>query len=152
MICIICKASFQMSDQRVHSAAFAPRRRFRYHSDMRNSRLRNSVRTILIGGLGLIAFASPASADAIDGTWCSPAGERVTIKGEDVLTPGGNRVKGAYTRHSMVFQIPPQEVGAGKKLYMEQLNDTTVKVTTIAEVQVEPGPHEDWKRCQPNVS
>ncbi len=99
-----------------------------------------------------IVCASPTHADAIDGTWCSPAGEQVTINGEDVTTPGGNQVKGQYTRHSMAFQIPPGEAGAGKKLYMEQLHEGAVKVTTIAEVQVEPGPHEDWTRCKAAVS
>lgn len=105
-----------------------------------------------IVSVALCLAASPARADAIDGAWCSPAGERVTINGEEVITPGGKTVKGTYTRHTMSFTIPEGEPGAGNKLYMEQLHEGAVKVTTIKEVQVEPGAHEDWQRCPSELS
>ncbi|MGI9405325.1 MAG: hypothetical protein ACR2O4_03045 [Hyphomicrobiaceae bacterium] len=96
----------------------------------------------------LLLAISPAHADAIDGTWCSPSGDQVTIDGPNVITPGGNRIKGDYTRHTMNFQIPAGEDGAGRKLFMEQLHENALRVTTIAEVQAKPGPHEEWRRCQ----
>lgn len=114
--------------------------------------IRSCLRSLVLSALALVATSSLAHADAIDGTWCSPAGEQVTIDGEDVTTPGGQQIKGAYTRHTMAFEIPAGEPGAGKKLYMVQLHEGAVRVTTIAEVQVEPGPHEDWTRCQPGLS
>ena len=64
-----------------------------------------------------IAGLTPASADAIDGQWCSPAGKNMKIDGPSITTPGGTKMQGDYDRHSFAYVIPPKEPGAGTKVY-----------------------------------
>ena len=37
----------------------------------------------------LIIVVGAAHADGLDGIWCSPDGQRITVDGLDVITPGG---------------------------------------------------------------
>lgn len=99
--------------------------------------------SILIG----FGFLSSAKADQIDGTWCSPAGQTMTIKGANVQTPGGRSLTGRYSRHNFDYEIPQGEPHAGGRVFAEQLNDQEIRVTLIKPVQTEPGAHETWTRC-----
>ena len=98
--------------------------------------------------LALIVIVSPALADKIDGTWCSPAGKTMTIMGRRITTPGGNRLIGNYTRHTFNYDIPADEPGAGGRVWAEQLNEQTIAVTNYAGEEREAGPRELWSRCE----
>ena len=44
-----------------------------------------------------------AHADAIDGEWCLGT-SHFAIEGPNILTPGGNRIQGSYSRHGSVYE------------------------------------------------
>ena len=100
-------------------------------------------------GLALIMAATDsARADAIDGDWCRADGKRMSIRGPDITTPGGNRIQGDYSRHFFSYVIPVGEPGAGG----------TVSITLLSEYLAHArqggadAPVQEWRRCQPGVS
>ena len=103
------------------------------------------VRRLLLAGI-LTMPATAASADAIDGDWCSPSGgQHVRIEGLNVTTSSGHRLTGFNSRHAFSYVIPESDTGAGATFSMQLLNDDEAQVA-VAE---EPG--EVWRRCQFNV-
>jgi hypothetical protein len=101
----------------------------------------------LLVALGsLLALATPARADAIDGDWCFEAAN-LFIQGANVRTPGGNQIIADYDRHGIRYVVPPNEAGAGSNIVMRLLNDdnaTLVKKTSSGDAAPE-----NWKRCKP---
>ena len=67
----------------------------------------------LISAFALMLLAGPALADAIDGNWCHSDGRRFTIRGPEIVTPGGKHMEGNYGRHSFSYTVPAPEPGAG---------------------------------------
>ena len=107
---------------------------------------------LAIGGIAgtlLLAMSGMAKADAIDGDWCRPGGKHMTIKGADIVTPNGTRMKGNYSRHAFSYVIPPADPGAGQTVFMVLLNEETLDLrigTDPADAaQAEP---EVWNRCR----
>lgn len=92
----------------------------------------------------LLGTAVPASADAIDGQWCSPAGKHLRIDGPSITTPGGTKMKGDYDRHSFTYVVPPKEPSAGKKVYMSLVSEEEMDLHLGSPV-AKP---ERWKRCE----
>jgi hypothetical protein len=106
------------------------------------------LRPLLIIAIALLALASPARADAIDGDWCRADGKRMTIHGPAIRTPGGHDISGDYSRHFFSYVIPAGETGAGNKV------DITLLGEYLAHAR-EGGadaPVQEWRRCQPGVS
>lgn len=106
-----------------------------------------TIRLLVLLGAATIAPAV-ARADAVDGDWCREDGKRMTIRGPDVVTPGGQRTRGDYTRHYFTYVVPAGEAGAGD----------TVAITLLSEYLAharqgsEASPVQVWRRCQPGVS
>jgi hypothetical protein len=73
--------------------------------------------------------ATPAHADRIDGSWCSPDGKSMTIAGRRITTPAGTEMHGDYTRHTFSYDVPENEPGAGDHISAQQLNEQTIAVT-----------------------
>ena len=73
----------------------------------------------------------PARADAIDGQWCLGS-SHFAIDGPSILTPGGNRIQGNYSRHGFFYVVPANEPGAGGEIDMVLLNEETVQLTRRA--------------------
>ena len=94
---------------------------------------------------GALCLASQsARADAIDGQWClGPS--HFAIDGPSILTPGGNRIQGNYSRHGFVYVVPTNEPGAGSQIDMVLLNEETVQLTR----QGQGSAPEIWRRCKP---
>ena len=92
-------------------------------------------------------LSSIALADAIDGDWCDSNGKRMSIRGPSIVTPGGQQIRGNYSRHYFSYVIPAGETEAG----------TTVEIQLLSEYLAharhgnDPSVHE-WRRCQPGVS
>ena len=102
----------------------------------------------LVAALALVVIAAPALADAIDGDWChTKDGRRFSIRGADIVTPGGKKMQGDYSRHAFNYVVPAPEPGAGKTVFMTLLNENTVQLRVGAE-----GDMETWLRCAPSVS
>ncbi len=95
-----------------------------------------------------IGLTGPALADAIDGEWCSDDGRRISIQGRSIVTPGGRRIDGAYTRHSFEYTVPPLEPDAGQQTTMRLLSETRmeVRVGTPESMPVL------WRRCPGSIS
>jgi hypothetical protein len=95
--------------------------------------------------IGLTLTAAPAVADAIDGDWCSGDGRRLSIAGPVIVTPGGTRKQGAYTRHSFDYTVPAGEPDAGQEVSMRLLSEIAV--------QIHVGPvNQTWHRCTATTS
>ena len=68
-----------------------------------------------VAGIALLClWSTRAQADVIDGDWCNAEGKQMTIRGPEIVTPGGKQTRGDYTRHSFSYVIPEGEQGAGE--------------------------------------
>jgi hypothetical protein len=103
---------------------------------------------IFIATLALTMLAGPALADAIDGNWCHTDGRRFTIHGAEIVTPGGKRMEGNYSRHWFSYTAPAPEPGAGQTIFMTLADENTVHLR-LGEQTSAP---ETWVRCSPSVS
>jgi hypothetical protein len=101
----------------------------------------------ITAALFLSALAAPAFADIIDGNWCHSDGRRFTIRGPEIVTPGGKRMEGQYSRHWFNYTVPAPEPGAGQVAQMTLLNENTVHLRLG-----EAGAPETWARCSPSIS
>lgn len=72
----------------------------------------------------------------------------MSINGSNVVTPAGNKVTAEYSRHRINYKIPDGEPNAGGKIYADQIDDGHIRVTVIKKVQIEPGAHDTWTRCE----
>jgi hypothetical protein len=100
-------------------------------------------------GLALACLlAAPARADVIDGDWCRGDGRTMSIRGPQIVTPGGKILQGDYTRHSFAYVIPAGEAGEGETVSMILRNEHLVH----ARQGSADAPPQEWRRCSPKVS
>ncbi len=97
---------------------------------------------LALAAAGLMLPAAGILADQIDGHWCFTDCRTLSIDGAKIVTPGGNRIEGNYTRHAFSYTVPEGEAGAGTVTAMNQLNDLTIHVRP--EGATEP---RLWRRC-----
>lgn len=90
--------------------------------------------------------AGVARADAIDGHWCAAEGAMLSIDGPRMVTPGGARIEGEYTRHGFAHVVPGGEPGGGQKAVLTLAGDRLM-YRRVGEGQAEP-----WRRCAPATS
>ena len=85
-----------------------------------NDRNRRIARpSFAAAGLALACLlTAPARADVIDGDWCRGDGRTMSIRGPQIVTPGGKTIQGDYTRHSFAYVIPAGEAGEGESVSM----------------------------------
>jgi hypothetical protein len=102
-------------------------------------------RLAFVLGLGLVALASPARADAIDGDWCADGGRHFSIRGPAITTPAGIETTGNYSRHAFNYVLPEGEENAGEEIAMLLLNENTVEVEAGSQTEI-------WLRCKPAIS
>lgn len=101
----------------------------------------------------LLALAGPAQADAIDGDWCFGDGRTFAIEGSQIVTWGGTRMAGHYTRHAFTYVIPPREPDAGATVDIVLQNEYVVHLQVKpAAAGSAPGPLQVWRRCAPKTS
>lgn len=104
-------------------------------------------RSIPLALAGLLGFAPAAFADSIDGNWCTESGLRLTIQGPNLVSPGGVRMAGDYTRHGFSYTAPAGEPGAGGRVDLT-LRGEQLMIAQAASGSIEP----TWRRCGPPVS
>jgi hypothetical protein len=109
-------------------------------------RRQNIVRIAAVAAFACLA--GPALADAIDGNWCHQDGRRFTIQGAEIVTPGGKKMEGNYSRHYYSYVPPAPERGAGKPINMTLMNENTVHLR----YGENEGPTEVWLRCSQSIS
>jgi hypothetical protein len=111
---------------------------------MQFRQLRTLATAAVILGLSVVA----AHADAIDGDWCQADGRHMTIRGPDIVTPGGTKMRGDYSRHSFSYVVPAGEPGAGETVSIVLLNELLAHGR-----QGGPNaPVQEWRRCAARVS
>ncbi len=99
----------------------------------------------LMAAVAAILTAPAARADVIDGAWCHDRLGRMVIQGKSILTPGGTRTEGDYSRHTFRYVVPAGDPQAGLTIAMLLLNEETMRVRTGAA-------EETWHRCGPSIS
>ena len=114
-------------------------------------RAKHVVSIFLATTAAFVLAAFPARADAIDGDWCN-ATRHLTIKGPDIVTPGGARLKGDYDRHAFTYVVPAKESGAGQTINMILVDDDTVYLRAGEKPGFGPGEAEVWRRCSIHTS
>ena len=95
----------------------------------------------------VLAVDDVAFADAIDGDWCRSNGERMSIRGPSIVTPGGQQTTGNYTRHFFSYVIPNGEAGAGVVVEIQLLGEYLAHAHQAGDQSIQ-----EWHRCQPGVS
>ncbi len=96
----------------------------------------------------LIGSTSEGFADAIDGDWCNADGKRMSIRGPEIVTPGGKTTRGDYTRHSFAYIIPAGESGAGDAVQIILRGEYLAQARKGAE----GSPWLEWRRCPATTS
>lgn len=105
------------------------------------------LRLALLSG-ALLAASGTAQADAIDGNWCNPERGRFEIRGSQIVTPGGNRLSGNYSRHAYDYVAPAGDAFVGKTVNMVLADEETIHLMVVDG----PGKIEVWHRCTSPVS
>ena len=97
---------------------------------------------------GLLLQTGVSHADAIDGDWCAANGKRMSILGEKITTPGGNRINGNYSRHAFDYVVPSGESGSGEIVNIILRNE----YLAISRQGPADGPATEWRRCKETIS
>jgi hypothetical protein len=111
----------------------------------------NRLAAILMPALAaplLIFSATESIADAIDGDWCNMDGKRMSIRGPEIVTPGGKQTRGDYTRHSFAYIVPSGEAGAGDAVQIILRGEHLAQART----GIGDTPWQDWRRCPATTS
>ena len=94
----------------------------------------------------ILSIAPAAWADAIDGAWCHDD-LRLTINGPAIVTPGGTKMMGDYSRHAFSYVVPAGEPNAGRTVWMRLLSEEAMNLRVEPDVSWQP-----WRRCGPPIS
>ena len=105
-------------------------------------------RTPMLAAALLLAAPAAALADAIDGDWCSADGQHMTIRGDDITTPGGKAMKGNYTRHAFDYVAPEGEAGAGQSVTILLRGE----YLALSRQGPADSPAKEWRRCANRTS
>ena len=103
---------------------------------------------IVLVAAGMLLQIGVGHADAIDGDWCAANGKRMSILGEKMTTPGGNRINGNYSRHAFDYVVPAGEDGSGESVNIILRGEYLAQARTGAE----GSPWLEWRRCPATTS
>ena len=106
------------------------------------------IRLATISMTLLLAQAAAVRADAIDGDWCAADGQRMSIKGASITTPGGKTIEGNYTRHAFDYVVPPGEQGSGEAVNILLRGE----YLAVSRQGASSAPLKEWRRCRETVS
>lgn len=92
-------------------------------------------------------------ADSIDGDWCFGDGRSLSMQGPDIVTPGGTKTKGNYSRHAFNYTVPAKDPDAGATVDMVLMHENLMHMKVIASSpNATPGPVQAWRRCSVKTS
>jgi hypothetical protein len=102
-----------------------------------------------VAGIALLClWSTRAQADVIDGDWCNAEGKQMTIRGPEIVTPGGKQMRGDYTRHSFSYVVPAGEEGAGESVSII-LRSELLAHSRQGKADT---PWQEWRRCTAKIS
>ena len=96
----------------------------------------------------LLVQAGAVRADAIDGDWCAADGQRMSIKGASITTPGGKTIEGNYTRHAFDYVVPAGEQGSGEAVNILLRGE----YLALSRQGPASGSLREWHRCKEGIS
>ena len=79
----------------------------------------------------------------LDGDWCRADGKRLSVKGPDIVTPGGKPLRADYARAFASWVIPEGEPNAGITVTMMLVGSDRAHMREGAA----DTPPEEWRRC-----
>ena len=103
---------------------------------------------IVLVAAGMLLQIGVGHADAIDGNWCAANGKRMSILGEKMTTPGGNRINGNYSRHAFDYVVPAGEDGSGESVSIILRGE----YLAISRQGPADAPATEWRRCKETIS
>ena len=103
---------------------------------------------IVLVAAGMLLQIGVGHADAIDGDWCAANGKRMSILGEKMTTPGGNRINGNYSRHAFDYVVPAGEDGSGETVHIILRGE----YLAISRQGPADAPATEWRRCKETIS
>ena len=103
---------------------------------------------IVLVAAGMLLQIGVGHADAIDGDWCAANGKRMSILGEKMTTPGGNRINGNYSRHAFDYVVPAGEDGSGETVHIILRGE----YLAISRQGPADSPATEWRRCKETIS
>jgi hypothetical protein len=106
-----------------------------------------TARAAVAALVGLALATGAARADKIDGSWCDSTGQRLSIDGPAIVTPGGHAITGDYNRHHFSYVVPADEPNGGATMQLRLLNEETMQRRAGPGTTVET-----WHRCATPVS
>ena len=80
---------------------------------------------------------------ALDGDWCRADGKRLSVKGPDIVMPGGKPLRADYARAFASWVIPEGEPNAGITVTMMLVGSDRAHMREGAA----DTPPEEWRRC-----
>jgi|SRR6478752_69160 hypothetical protein len=103
---------------------------------------------IVLVAAAMLLQTGVGRADAIDGDWCSTDGQRMSIVGEKITTPGGTQIRGNYSRHAFDYVVPAGENGSGETVSIILRGE----YLAISRRGPADGPLTEWRRCKETIS
>ena len=103
---------------------------------------------IVLVAAAMLLQTGVGRADAIDGDWCSTDGQRMSIVGEKITTPGGTQIRGNYSRHAFDYVVPAGENGSGETVSISLPGE----YLAISGRGPADGPLTEWRRCKETIS
>jgi hypothetical protein len=99
--------------------------------------------------ISLIALATPAIADAIDGDWCLGS-KHLSVKGPAITLPSGTTIQGDYRRHEFLYQVPAGDTDAGSLIYLQLQGEDNMSLYHLKDGKPVDG--QSWLRCAPSAT
>jgi len=103
---------------------------------------------IVLVAAAMLLQTGVGRADAIDGDWCSTDGQRISLVGEKITTPGGTQIRGNYSRHAFDYVVPAGENGSGETVSIILRGE----YLAISRRGPADGPLTEWRRCKETIS
>ena len=103
---------------------------------------------IVLVAAAMLLQTGVGRADAIDGDWCSTDGQRMSIVGEKITTPGGTQIRGNYSRHAFDYVVPAGENGSGETVSIILRGE----YLAVSRRGPADGPLTEWRRCKETIS
>jgi hypothetical protein len=88
-----------------------------------------------------------AQSAALDGDWCHADGKRLSVKGADIVTPGGKPLRADYARTFVSWVVPDGEHNAGMTVTMMLIGGDRAHTREGAA----DTPPMEWRRCPRNA-
>lgn len=96
---------------------------------------------------GNAPIQTQAQIPSLDGDWCHADGKRLSVKGADLVLPGGKPLRADYARTYASWVVPQGEQNAGMTVTMMLIGSDRAHTREGAA----DTPPLEWRRCPANA-